>query len=924
MADNDEDDDSFGEFTFAPIQTTVNSSSQIPATTGDDDDWGNFNLFQNNAPNHNLNPPPPPPQTQTQPKWEKFRGALPLSIFGDEEDQADTDEKSVTPVVRDDVKQSSFSGSSGFASGNNNSHKSNAHMGINDLIANLYGQKQQQQEEKSVKADDNGNELDFSAMNSTVSKDPLSKSNSLGSVDTVLAAAAGDQGSDDEGGWEFIDAFSDSKLAHSEKDHKELSEKTVSSPGLRSGSHGPTDLFAAPNNGFFVESRVAENGFDSKPITIFQDGFSAGLKLDSKGTANELGSKPLGGSDDFDDTFGEFETAFMEHPSGKKESYEERFDPLGSHDTSRRSVDLFSSSNGVPGGPHMESNGFDFSQIRVVENGFASDPFSQTEWKETKDDSDSQPPDVGSHDTSHRSVDLFSSSNGVPGGPHMESNGFDFSQIRVVENGFASDLFSQTEWKETKDDSDSQPPDVGADEESFGKFETGFQESESKPQGFEASTKKYKEAVPLSIFGIEEDPEADNSLNIEHEFFKSSTNGKHTRNLSSNLSINDILSDLYSQAQPISSDGKEDLLHSTDNEYGSHVADDKDDDNNNDDDFNDGSWEFKDASFQSKIENENSFKKKLNNFMDLYSNLKDDLCVVARRTSSQFKAQSTTTLAGEEMKVAALSKEIEEAMEKLHQKDIISTEMHLDNHPERVLSLEKYIEIFQEPDYQVLESEYNISRRLLLAESDLPTAIDLINHFTTVLKILEIAPKCEPADYVSLWLKVILVCSQELNHGSSIWKQSLEKNVHNEILSDKQGRQFIISLGEIYRAVMILETAVKFYKPWILLSGADIEGFYGLVEECHSVWSTSGLEESIPADYLLESIRHIQNLDEIAVVNQIRSQEESQCGLSLLSPGVVPEMKMVTWNEDKYFVTLANLWANLISHDPPKLSIRVG
>ena len=30
-------------------------------------------------------------------------------------------------------------------------------------------------------------------------------------------------------------------------------------------------------------------------------------------------------------------------------------------------------------------------------------------------------------------------------------------------------------------------------------------------------------------------------------------------------------------------------------------------------------------------------------------------------------------------------------------------------------------------------------------------------------------------------------------------------------------------------------------------------------------------------------------------------------------------MKMVAWNGNHYFLTLANLWANLISSDPPKL-----
>ncbi|XP_076890294.1 uncharacterized protein LOC143541330 [Bidens hawaiensis] len=780
----DDDDDSFGEFTFAPssIPPTAVNSSQIPT----DDD---FSSFQNNT--TAVKSPP------SQPQWQKINGALPLSLFGDEEEE-DTDQKPILIEQHDDDDDDKLQ-SKNFVPNNN------THLGINDLIADLYGPTQQA---------DNANELDFGALNPTVST--ISKSNSFTFNTTVVENQGSDD--DDEGGWEFIDAFATTNNNH--KDHKEHSEKNVASPVPQGGSHEPIDLFAASNNAFFVESRVTDN---SVPSTDFQNGFFADLEPDSKSNINESSSNPVGENDDLDDTFGEFETAFVDHSSVKKELPEERFDPLGSHNKSHESVDLFSFSNEAFNGSNMVNDGFDFSQ----------------------------------------------------------------SQTPVVENGFASDPFSQTELKENKD-------------KNFGIFETAFQESGSKPEEFEASKKSFKEPVPLSIFGIEEDLEVDNSLNLDNELFKSSTVGKHTRNLSSNLSINDILSDLYSQAQPISS----------------HVGDVADDNFNNDDynydtddDFIDGSWEFKDASFQSEARNQNlTFEKKVNNCMNLYSNLKDDVCVVASRHLQSLKV-------GEELKVAALDKEIQEALEKIQQKDDDS---------ERMISLNKYIESFQELDFQILDSEYDISRRLLLAESDLPTAVDLINHFTTVLKILKLASKREAADYVSQWFKVLSVCSQELKHATWIWKQSLEKNIHNEILSEQQGRQFVIAIGEIYRVVMILEASVKLYKPWILLSGADLKGIYGLLQECHSLWSTSGLERSTPADYLLQSIKHIQNLDEIAIANQIISQDEPQCGLSLLSPTMVPEMKMVTWNEDKYFVTLANLWANLISTDPPKSSILVG
>lgn len=80
----------------------------------------------------------------------------------------------------------------------------------------------------------------------------------------------------------------------------------------------------------------------------------------------------------------------------------------------------------------------------------------------------------------------------------------------------------------------------------------------------------------------------------------------------------------------------------------------------------------------------------------------------------------------------------------------------------------------------------------------------------------------------------------------------------------------------------------------MLLSGEDLEGINSLLEECHSIWSTSGLEEAIPVESLLESISHIRNLDELEIANEVLSHKESQCRLSLLSPGVVPGVLIYT------------------------------
>jgi len=109
------------------------------------------------------------------------------------------------------------------------------------------------------------------------------------------------------------------------------------------------------------------------------------------------------------------------------------------------------------------------------------------------------------------------------------------------------------------------------------------------------------------------------------------------------------------------------------------------------------------------------------------------------------------------------------------------------------------------------------------------------------------------------------------------------------------GQQHIQALGEIYKVVELLRLSTKLYKPWVLLSVSDQQQLYGLLEECVSLWSTSGLEEALremsenvepglnnAAKALIASIKNIQSVDVLAVHDHIFIQRRSICKLSLL------------------------------------------
>lgn len=63
-----------------------------------------------------------------------------------------------------------------------------------------------------------------------------------------------------------------------------------------------------------------------------------------------------------------------------------------------------------------------------------------------------------------------------------------------------------------------------------------------------------------------------------------------------------------------------------------------------------------------------------------------------------------------------------------------------------------------------------------------------------MLKILMLGESFEEfSEYVSTWSRIISACAQELKHGAFIWKQSLQKNVHSQIILEPQGMALLLN-----------------------------------------------------------------------------------------------------------------------------------
>ncbi|KAF5188597.1 hypothetical protein FRX31_021816 [Thalictrum thalictroides] len=570
--------------------------------------------------------------------------------------------------------------------------------------------------------------------------------------------------------------------------------------------------------------------------------------------------------------------------------------------------------------------------------------------------------------------DWFVSSNGNSSNPIIIENGFDFESGA---NTWKSNSFNHPKHIPTENGNNAYLVDENFDsDESF--FD--FQDPLTKSEALDCSPKQKEElkivdqsgtginelsvsdevqengkasdndrkALPLSIFGDGNLDSDESSFGEDVFSFKPTTfvrNGLNSQVSSSKLSLNELISDLYGSSENIPADSST-REHT---EIGFSSARTVVDSNLPDveDDFDDSSWEFKAAFSENKseysspaavlgnIHQELPAGSKITSFVEFYTRLKEESgSIILYHLKNLKNDQKAAALSGDDTTAEALHEEIETAYKKLFQENMVSEEVYSQEHPQRNYSLKELLASMEDAKFQVLASEYRLPERLSLAEQNMKSSIVLFEHAISVVKIMNERSGEDLFAYAMAWSRMITTCIQELKHGASIWKQSIETNVDKQILSKSQGQQHILSLAEIYRVAEVLRVSATCYKPWILSSLADPIDMFTSLKDCNAVWSNSGMNDALQslsdivgtgydgrAKALLESIKSIHDLiprDVLTLQNNV-SLSEPICRLSLLPLTVVPEINMVLWNGEHYFVTLANFWANLISPDPPKL-----
>ncbi|CAI0391907.1 unnamed protein product [Linum tenue] len=543
-------------------------------------------------------------------------------------------------------------------------------------------------------------------------------------------------------------------------------------------------------------------------------------------------------------------------------------------------------------------------------------------------------------------LDLQDAAGKMENGPQMQSTIFD-SSLNISDldggGGVNPNLFA-TDWNAKEEISDTKqlnPIVITETEDLEGEDDWEFKVAESESMSIDSSSKAIEirhsdsqGALPLSLFGDEEtEPNDPVFYEVTSVQISAPETREDNKGFSSGLSIHDLISSLYSEVEQTATVGH--LQDQDENVWGPTgiaLASNSSNDAASLDD--DDAWEFKDASPVPMAEEQISFPKdppikasniELSDWIDLFTKLKEELCLVAFQHLENMKqARGAAALAGEDAALSNMDKEIQDMHNGLLEYGTVP-EVHSGDQLLCEIRTRELFELLLHPNFQVIESEYQLSEKLLKVQSDSNSTLLLLKKVVSVMKILTLLSRREQTSYVSTWSKMLYQCAEELKQGSMIWSHLLQENIQGQVLSSVEGKRYFLALGEIYRVSEVLRCTARLYKPWILLERTDSISFYSIMNECSALWSSSGLEEALlsisdgSVKALLESVQYLHNLEDDTLYEIVFAGQGYTCQLSGLNPGVVPGMETIVWNGSQYFVKLANLWANLISCDPPNM-----
>ncbi|KAL1145506.1 hypothetical protein V6Z11_A11G302600 [Gossypium hirsutum] len=649
------DDVGFGDFLFFSSSSShsINgpqfsakdmTTTAAAANDDDDDDWGDFINSSNNLSRTESLPvnnfqfdsspgSPPPTQSDSAPsrvesvkaQWDKLTGALPLSIFGEEEKEDGGS----------DAVDAGFNGvNSSFSFPKQDGNLKEKGSNLKDVLADLYKEKEKGNEangfrsgldvKKAIDLNSNAGTWNWNGSNSGLNGSGL-KVDAL-DLSTNGPASVKKEENFGSNGYAFGMERTEVNMG--------LSGLDLSSNGSSLGQKG-LNLDSNAGNSVLVDEED-DDGWEFK-----------GAEPKAEAAAEILKSNPNVPMSNFNmstlswDPLGTNASVLSSNINGVNANAS-RLDPNLVDENDKTSVDADDDAD-----DDDDDDGWEFKAAEPETRFSASDAKVEDQDREKPQGAEFS---VGFGNGANGSSDSFGTSDGISKKPGEWDLGFSFSPS----------FESQSKQNDTKDGeiSSSAGINIGSGEMSWAFKDATFgHESKAKEeprvadasssavegfsfdghiQGNEETSKKNKGALPLSIFGDEEIETEDPLKHEDVSLLKPTTTKGGLKDTRSNISINDLISSLYSQSEintslnPISNQNGP---LSSQIDAGSSLV--------NGDNFDDDSWEFKGAVSGTGGENQNSsfsfgdsyekytIKTELNDYLDLYSKFSTELCFVA-------------------------------------------------------------------------------------------------------------------------------------------------------------------------------------------------------------------------------------------------------------------------------------------------------
>ncbi|KAH9612376.1 hypothetical protein KSS87_005787 [Heliosperma pusillum] len=889
MADNIDDDDegfTFGDFVFAePQPQPINGVSLSPHNKTED----------------------PDPFIFSKPK-----GALPLSFFGQIE--VDEDEDNDHDVAKTNGFDFNFNTNDGFD------------PNLEILSTNGSGLNSNNRDHGDG-GDDEDDDWEFmDAISISGNGDVMhdNKQNEYNSIELKPGIGGFSLQSND-----LLATFPKDMNKSSEKDVMfdsflgvgDIGSRSVSASNSIQHKSGSSSSLPQPND-VFVDSLVAGNRSSEIDVGLSNglinngftwDAFSGNEKVVNGGETSAISASSVEHEPHSRNVFPQFDNLFAAPLKADNESSE---------------TDVEFKPTIVP----ISSLGFDaFPQVKEIHNKSTPSATSSSLAEQKPDSSSFLFPSINLFEVTQGAVDESSE---MFGG---------FNSTSSTSNGVLFDAFPEAESRGNENGLSASATANGDDDfDDFGDFVDASQKVKTGEQQDKPTPLNSKEALPLSLFG-DSTEETSETLNHSDELFHKQTSnpGNAFSGQSSMVSIHDLITNLYSQAQSVQSVGSKVELA----ENGVHDIQEKESPSfGEDDEWDDNSWEFKGAFREAGVGEQPSsaisgsvahiqleVSQNVQDYIHLYTELRNSLCFIL---SSQLDELQKARCPDTENCIAEVPETLDNDVQNAHKllEQGVATDIVTEKYLEKSSFLNEVVKILEEPKFKIIESEFSVSKKLKLAVNDWRVTADLLRHAISILNSLSLGSADEQCRYASTWSNIIGVCAQELRSGAVIWKRASEMKVKHQVLLDCRGQNHIKALGEIFKAVELLGLSAKVYKAWVLFSVSDSSRFMDLLNECHDLWSSSGLEETLqslsddtgfgcdePTKALLTSIKRIRDFDVLAVHECVFGQPKSICQLSLLPQEMLPELETVMWNGKPYLLRLANLWANLINIKPPQL-----